>query len=67
MIETSFDWEIIQYVGVQSTQRAKVPGGWIVCHIMWHENGGICSESMVFVPDAAYSWKIDAAEKEKGE
>ena len=40
--------------GGHTVQRSKVPGGWLVTTISWHDNpigAGVC-----FVPDLEHSW-----------
>lgn len=53
-----FEWEIIDANGY--TARAKVVGGWVLCHTAheWGETEKSISESMVFIPDKEHQWEI---------
>ena len=57
-----FRWEQIFSNEGNSTERAKVFGGWLLRHICWDDNLGddapTQSESMVFIPDPNYGWII---------
>jgi hypothetical protein len=62
-----FEWEVINNptTGLQGSAfaRAKVFGGWIVKSQTWDNVGPMAlSESMTFIPDILYSWKIDKDE-----
>lgn len=61
-----FEWEVIdeKLTGAcgEVTQRAYVPGGWLVKSLSWKESrdefeNDTQSESMVFVPDSMHLWQ----------
>jgi hypothetical protein len=51
-------WETIVKTSTDSTQRMKVPGGWLVCRV----NGVHLPQGLVgwFVPDPNYLWDVEA-------
>lgn len=60
-----FVWEQIFSNEGNSTERAKVFGGWIVRHICWDDyvnDTATQSESMVFIADQKYEWAINQEE-----
>ena len=62
-----FEWEDIFFTaeneaygsGGARTIRGKVPGGWIVDHLVWNDDKEVQSQSSVFVPDPNHEWEID--------
>ena len=53
------EWKYVSSTGLRemNTQRAKVPGGWLVT-IVYKGGGRDSYGGMAFVPDADHSWQI---------
>jgi hypothetical protein len=58
------EWE---KVTKETTNRLRVPLGWIVSKEIWRDSreGTGCSTAMVFIFDPLHLWKIKEEKKEK--
>ncbi len=54
----TFEWEIISGLSDETTQRAKVHGGWIV-YVLYHYSLENSTSSMVFIPDLHHAWEVE--------
>lgn len=65
-MKLNFEWEELD----KNTKRAKVIGGWILHHdkhalaAKGKESHILCSESMVFIPDPGFQWRIEKPKEE---
>lgn len=50
-------WEVIDRTHNIITQRAKVPGGWLVSMILYRDEMNQ-SSSMIFFPDPHHAWVV---------
>ena len=59
-VETHRDnfWETVEAYGDYITDRAKVPGGWLVCmtHSYGDARAGAPLPNITFVPDPMHTW-----------
>jgi hypothetical protein len=70
-MEIKFTWEVVRYVediledGIiiwESTERAKVPGGWLIKDENYTPESGLAS-NMCFIADKKHEWQIKHEEK----
>lgn len=50
-------WETVEEKGYDSTDRMKVPGGWLVrCTYRGYHGGGV---HVIFLDDPAHEWTLE--------
>lgn len=60
---TNLGWEEIDDRDDSSTERARVPGGWLVRTCSWDwQDGEVLHMGATFVPDPEHTWEVPDAD-----